>query len=353
MTFLSMDNLKSIWDTFKKKLSYKADENHYHSLSDVVMSDNIDDTLLSKVENIYGNKARFEISDNIISYKYEKDDDWKDLINVLELREDIFTSAINSFFSGVISITATKTKTKYYIGEKFNTDDIIVTLNYSNGESEAVGGFIVTPITIDTSTPKIEELAIIYYVDGKPLTTTIGITVSDENNVLYELPEEKVFIASNKDYFDTGLSLLKSDIDFTLMIDFTGSSDNTSNASSHCMIHCMYEESPYPGLSISIWVNYYGINIFDSSLGIKEILTTDDSRHMIIIRRNSKSNLYRLIIDNSYKSITSTYNEKISESLVLGCYQLPDGTKGRFWNGTIHRFKIWNKILTDAEISKL
>lgn len=44
---------------------------------------------------------------------------------------------------------------------------------------------------------------------------------------------------------------------------------------------------------------------------------------------------------------------QISENILLGCYQDTSGTKGRFWSGTINKFGVWYKQLTEAEINQV
>lgn len=354
MTILSIDSLKSVWNKFKSIISNKSDKGHPHILSDIYIDEGKESTLLTKLSDLNDNKVKFDVNSNIISYKYSGDDNWSDLIRIGEYRDVIFNNAMSAFFGNALSITATKAKTSYLIGEEFSTNDITVTLNYSDGRSENISGFVVIPSTIDTSSLKVEKLTVVYYADGKSLTTTIGITVVNKENLLYELQEETTFIADNRDFIDTKLRLLTSDIDYTIMIDFTGSENNVSTAGTHSLLHCMHEENPYPGISISVWINFYGANFFDASYGIREILTDDANRHVLVIRKRRRSNAYTILLDDTVtKSLSATYNEEINESLLLGCYRDSSGNKGRFWNGTIHRCKIWNKVLSDNDLSKI
>jgi hypothetical protein len=43
----------------------------------------------------------------------------------------------------------------------------------------------------------------------------------------------------------------------------------------------------------------------------------------------------------------------ISQNLLLGAYQQTNGTKGRFFNGTIDEFKLYNAALNDANVDAL
>lgn len=275
------------------------------------------------------------------------------------MKESVYTDVLNAIFDTSISIVATKTKTNYTVGETFTTNDITVSLVYKDGTSKAISGFTIEPATIDTSTPKVDRIVISYKIDEKILSTYIGITVTNEDMVLYELPEEKTFVSANKDYLDTGLCLLKIDTDFTLMIDFTGSADNTSNPDSHCLMHCMNEVDPYPGVSFAIWTVYYGFNLYDANSNKwivsnkKNISYNDTDRHKLFLSKHKGSNTYTLRIDDCSGTITPTYFRQVEESLILGCMQETDGNRRRFWNGTIHQCKVWNRNLTESEITQL
>ena len=56
-----------------------------------------------------------------------------------------------------------------------------------------------------------------------------------------------------------------------------------------------------------------------------------------------------LVINN-----TTIFNENVKKAtLLLGCYQDVNGTKGRFWKGTIYDFVVYNRALTTDEINDL
>ena len=49
-------------------------------------------------------------------------------------------------------------------------------------------------------------------------------------------------------------------------------------------------------------------------------------------------------------TITSGYDTAVDKSLLLGCYQEPDGTKGRFFDGTLYQCLVYDKALTDEQV---
>lgn len=76
------------------------------------------------------------------------------------------------------SISATKTKVNYEVGENFDVSDVVVRAFYSNSTSEVVTSS-ATIGTVDTSTAGSKTLNISYTEDGVTKTDTITITVSE------------------------------------------------------------------------------------------------------------------------------------------------------------------------------
>ncbi len=76
----------------------------------------------------------------------------------------------------LLSISATKTKTSYNVGETLNTDDIIVTARYSDGTSENVTDNVtVNTSAVDMSVANTYEITVSY----GDKSTVISITVSE------------------------------------------------------------------------------------------------------------------------------------------------------------------------------
>lgn len=357
MKIMTLDTLEILWSKVQSFLNKKSDIDHIHTSSSIYSEDK-SSTLTSIITDLENEKTEFNITDDLISYKYKEDSGWNDLLDIRNFKQTVLNDVLTAIFDTYVSLTATKVKTTYLVGETFSVNDITVSLNYKNGGSRNVSGFIISPSSIDTSSSKVENLTITYTIESKTLTTHIPIVVETTDKLLYKLPEEKVFVSSNKDYIDTNLRLLSADIDFTLMVDFTGSVNNTSNANSHCLFHCMTESKPYPGISMSIWTVYYGINIYDGTNNTMSVVSgtkqniryNNTDRHKIYLAKSKGSNVYTIKIDDCYGTISAGYSQDVDESLMLGCYQLPDGTKGRFWNGTIHDCKVWHRVLEENEM---
>ena len=82
---------------------------------------------------------------------------------------------------------------------------------------------------------------------------------------------------------------------------------------------------------------------------------TDTERHKIIIKKvNSESKIYvydeiGLVGNISGGLITNTFDK----NLLIGCYQDDNGNKGRYWKGTVYSCYVYEKALTDSEISAI
>ena len=179
--------------------------------------------------------------------------------------------------------------------------------------------------------------------------TVSGMSSGDtDTTLLYSLPEETVFNGTST-YIDTGVALLSTDQDFTIALDVTATNAQTdSNAT---LLHCMHEESPYPGLSMMTSSNTNGFYIpkgnNSSQIGNSPLLINSSTRTKVIITKKGTT-----LSAYSSNGITGTSNytyRQVSENLLIGAYQTASGVKGRYFLGTVHDFKIYNKAFTSEE----
>ena len=81
----------------------------------------------------------------------------------------------------LLSISATKTKTSYNVGETLNTDDIIVTARYSDGTSENVTDNVtVNTSAVDMSVANTYEITVSYGDKSTVISITVSGTSTDE-----------------------------------------------------------------------------------------------------------------------------------------------------------------------------
>lgn len=92
---------------------------------------------------------------------------------------DLKVYEVQSGTKTLASISATKTKTTYEVGETFSNADVVVTAHYSDSTTAIVTSS-ATIGTVDTSTSGSKTLNISYTEDGVTKTTTIAITVGEQ-----------------------------------------------------------------------------------------------------------------------------------------------------------------------------
>lgn len=178
--------------------------------------------------------------------------------------------------------------------------------------------------------------------------STGGTDISGETPV-YKLAAAKTFTAANKDYIDTGVKLFAT-VDpkpsWTILMEVQG--NNLAAATdTYVLAHCMEETKPWPGLSIAVWGNSgLGMNLYTSSC-LTSSLSVLNSRSIKIGIVISGSTLTTRTNSGAteYTSLTYAPSTAVDKSLLIGAYQQSDGTKGRFFNGTVHQFMVFNKAL--------
>jgi hypothetical protein len=175
--------------------------------------------------------------------------------------------------------------------------------------------------------------------------------VLPEDGAIYTLSETQVLDGASK-YIDTGIALLEEDIDYTIFMDY---SMNASPTSKSCLLHCMTEDDPYPGISIQSGANTFGLSgaNLSSDIGLssdgKPLLPIEaEVQHRVFIRREGDT--LTMITDVGMNS--SSYAHKSTDKhLLIGAYQSSTGEKGRYTNCTVYQVKVWNRALSDDEIS--
>lgn len=185
----------------------------------------------------------------------------------------------------------------------------------------------------------------------------------NNNGLLYELPEPTTFVPEEQKFIDTGIKMFKHvemlpNYTYTILADIERGENMTDATNTYCAAHCMEEVQPYPGISIAMWENKnLGLNLY-SIYGAIGTLTDNRRKVIVIVIHDGKvlmkycnyktQAFFTTVLNNA--NITG-YNASVDKTLLLGCYQESDGTKGRFFDGTIHRFKLYDSLLDDTEIN--
>lgn len=185
--------------------------------------------------------------------------------------------------------------------------------------------------------------------------------------LVYQLPQETTFNGTST-YIDTGVKLFDTQKDFTLFVDFT---DTTTRANNMTVLHCMYEGTlngiSWPGLVFDFFSQVTTVNNYRFASGMDPydyspawVKTGGRRRKVCAVfqaaafdRMAWSDNGGAVSTDYTTRSKTAYSYVSISQTVYLGCYRTTSGSQGRFFNGTMHDCKIWERALSDAEIAKL
>ena len=184
---------------------------------------------------------------------------------------------------------------------------------------------------------------------------------ADKRDVLFKLRNTTDFNGIDN-YVDTGIKLFDVADEWTIYFAADLSQGAAQTGSNIPVFHCIYELIPYPGIAFQggndkLYVgNYNGGYWSNTRVPVSGktyyqgcIIFKDKFAKHIYDKTSPTTEMRELIIDNVTK-----FNENVKKAtLLLGCYQDVNGTKGRFWKGTIYDLVVYNRALTTDEINDL
>ncbi len=228
----------------------------------------------------------------------------------------------------------------------------VVTLSGTTGSSVTVTAAAAGECTITAA------------AGGKTVTcavTVVEASSGDSDPVpVFSLPET-TFVPSEQKVIDTGIKPFESADgakDYTIIIAQRPNSTDTST--SHCLLHCMEETSPNPGLSLSHSKSAYTISAFGRRADhlLSESIGFNTNTVIFAIRVSAKQ-----VWAKAYAYNTKVFIESkgwiplnyaaVDKTLLIGGYQTSDGVKGHFWDGTVYWCKIYDKLLDETVIDSI
>ena len=297
--------------------------------------------------------------------------------NIVEISGDIEppsppTPPVINYATGISFKNDTiqlKQTNQYQLKITLSGGDVYDSIAYSsnNGNVSVTNSGLVTGNTLGESIITVTMIANeITYEDTCTITvienTSTEPPVEPVDGVLYNLASPTVFNGSN--FIDTGVCARDTDKDLTIFISYTGEiSPNRVDAA--CVMHAMSETTGYPGLAIDITFNNYRIGTNSNSYYISDdahnSLTTLNcsNEQKVCIRITSGSSAvnikYKVEGKNaSVKTINAVMNAAtFNKTILLGAYRDSSDVKGRYWKGTINKFTVYDKVLTDEEVNAL
>ncbi len=193
---------------------------------------------------------------------------------------------------------------------------------------------------------------------GKSATCAVTVTAAPlvpGEKALYQLDEATDFKIAEEKYIDTGVKLfedISAQPTWTILLESTDFSRLKNLSTSPVMFHCGAKEAD-GFISIMAWQNggvHFNLYGVDKLLGWFGGSTSAYIRMCLQI----KGNQYKLKLnydteEGSWTDIPN-YSKNIDATLLLGAYRNDDGTIGRFWEGNLNKFAVYNKLLTDEQI---
>ena len=186
---------------------------------------------------------------------------------------------------------------------------------------------------------------------SQPEKPSTPVTVPGETAV-YELTTPTVFKTAEKKYIDTGVKLfadISAQPTWTILLDSTDFASLKGLSSSAALFHCGTSDDS--NLRVIAWSNggvYFNLYGVDTNLG----WWVGSSSAYLRMCLQIKGKQYKLSYDTTEGSWTDipNYSANIDATLLLGAYREDNGTIGRFWEGNLNKFAVYNKLLTDEQI---
>lgn len=178
--------------------------------------------------------------------------------------------------------------------------------------------------------------------------------------IVYKLSSPVIFDGSNN--IDTGLHLYQDYDDFTFFadIEFDANEQVGTVGSQPTIIACMHELNPWPGFALRYNPGVSSLSlIFGSSPETYEQTQSGLYRYKVCVSVKNKrcESAYFKIGDAepTKKNVQDNTSQNNIEQavLVLGSYRTPQGVYGRYWKGTIYKFVVYNRALSEEDINKL
>lgn len=198
---------------------------------------------------------------------------------------------------------------------------------------------------------------------GKSAQCVVTVAASVVEDVpgetpVYKLAAPKTFVPANMEYIDTGIRMFES-IDpkpeYTILFEAQCGENVTANSDTWVLMHCMEEIAPWPGFTVQI-VGSGGdsgllqSNVYGGSGTLRLLSVIKETKQKLAITISENAAVFWQTKDYKDTSEISNYDTTVNKSLILGAYQTSDGTKGRFFDGTLYQCLVYNKKLTDEQI---
>lgn len=179
---------------------------------------------------------------------------------------------------------------------------------------------------------------------------------------VYKLAQATEFTPAKAQCIDTGIKMLSS-IDpkpgYTILFEVQYNESLAAQKDTYALLHCMEESSPWPGFVVQVGSN--GMLQYNMYGCQKMIDTRTD---LIANKRKFAIQFYDSRIrgisyngnylsgdkDKDYATDITGYTTAVNKSLIIGARQQSNGTKDRYFDGTLYQCLVYDKALTPAQM---
>ena len=240
-----------------------------------------------------------------------------------------------------------------------------VSTGYNIGNvSITMGGVDITSTCYNNKTINISS------VTGNIVITAVAVEAAGTTDIdskytlAYSLGEETVFDGSSN--IETGVKIFDSDKDFTILADFTPSSQNSSPSKQNVLFRVKQKEAPWIGVDISNWNSGTNVGSRGSMISgatkkgyiLGKICTgvsydTKNRLKFVIKRVSADKKMYFYDsqgLIGSYSDTGDVASNTFTDTIKLGGYS--DATTN-YMACTVHAFKVYFDAVDDSDITTL
>ena len=238
-----------------------------------------------------------------------------------------------------------------------NATDKTVTWSVSPSGYATVSGGSVTAIKAGSCT-------VTATAGGKSASCAVTVNAAEQEEntnpfpaveAAYLLPTAKTFTPAAAEYIDTGVKLfdvIDPKPSFTILIEVKGGANLQAKTDTHDLLHCMEEISPWPGMCVQVSGAELQVCAYKSSGKLTTVAEVKAAKKRFAIRVNA-GNLLAWRPESEYGAnwgAISGMDTTVDKTLILGAYQTSNGTKGRFFDGTLYQCVVYKSALTDEQL---
>lgn len=171
------------------------------------------------------------------------------------------------------------------------------------------------------------------------------------------LPEAKTFTPAAAECIDTGVKLfdvLDPAPTFTILLEADAAETMTETPYKYTLMYCMENDNTQVGLDMRTVGTMVGLAMYEKCPNFCGVQAIKAQKYRAAFR--VKSGVFSAVRppngDMSMWGALEKATSPVTKSLILGARQKSDGTKDRFWDGTLYQCVVYKSALTDEQLKE-